>query len=102
MFLCSEVPSTFCPDRPMAPEWQVTPGISLLFPVRLRNKPKCPVLQELLCHARAMQWTIMQPLKMFSKTFMMRNVHCSVKWGRTKPGVGGMGLIKTVWAVKMG
>ena len=65
----------------------------------LQDKLKCPRMGNWLHYAAAIQWTIIQPLKMFSKTFMVENAHSRMLNGaELNQGWGAPGFIRAGWA----
>lgn len=66
------VPSTSSPERPAATKAAETSQWQLhLILIWLLDKLRYTAMWEWLRDAMAIQWTIIQPLKMFSKSFMM-------------------------------
>lgn len=75
-------------------QWQLH-----LILIWLQDKLGCPTMWEWLHYATAIQWTIIQPLKMFSMTFMVEKAHSRLLNGaELNLRVGTTGLIRAGWA----
>ena len=75
-------------------QWQLR-----LILIWLQDKLRCPTMWEWLHYAVAIQWTMIQPLKMSSTTFMMENAHSRLLNGaELNLRVGTTGLIRAGWA----
>lgn len=75
-------------------QWQF--HLILIWP---QDKLGCPTMWERLHYATAIQRTIIQPLKMFSMTFMMESAHSRLLNGAgLNLRVGTTGLIRAGWA----